>query len=79
METKLKERNQDKEIRRKQDKKRGITEPRKLVKEIKINKKIKAVRKGKIRNFKQKILKTCKESDTKSYSANQTHYEQIHI
>ena len=40
---------------------------------------MKAVRKGKIRKFKLKILKMCKENDTKSYSVNQTHYEQIQI
>ena len=74
METKLKERNQDKEIRRKQVKRR-IVEPRKLVKERKINKRMKAERKGKIRKLKLKLWKTCKENDTKSYSINPTLYE----
>ena len=44
--------------------------PRKLVKERKINKRMKAERKGKIRKFKLKIWKMWKENDMKSYSIN---------
>ena len=50
-------------------------EERNQGKERKINKTMKAERKGKARRFKLKIWKTCKESDPKSYSKNQTHYE----
>jgi len=46
-----------------------------LVKERKINKKMKAERKEKVRRFKLKIWKTCKDSDPKSYFINPTRYE----
>ena len=75
METKPEERNQDKEIRRKEDKRRGIDESRKLVKERKFNKRMRVERKGKVRRFKLKIRKTCKLNDPKSYSINPTCYE----
>ena len=47
-ETRSEERNQDQEIQRKQDKTGEIAEPRKLAKERKINKRIKAERKEKV-------------------------------
>ena len=57
VETKPEERNQDKEIRRKEDKRRVIDESRKLVKERKFNKRMSFERKGKVRRFKLKIRK----------------------
>ena len=72
VETKSEERNWDQEIRRKQDNRRIIAEPRKLVKERKINKRMKTERKGKVRKFKLKLWETSRKNDTKSYSINPT-------